>query len=75
MSNKIEISTFSIKIETLVKEKNLSYMDAIVYYCEKFDYEIEIAAKLLSGSIRSKIKLEAEELNFLPKSNTFKLPL
>jgi 23S rRNA C2498 (ribose-2'-O)-methylase RlmM len=50
-------------------------MDAIILYCERTGFELEIAAKLISGALKSKIKMEAEELNFLPKSNTAKLPL
>jgi hypothetical protein len=74
MPTKEEITTFSLKIETLVSEKNIPYMDAIVMHCESTGLEIELAAKLISGALKSKIQIEAEELNFLPKSNTTKLP-
>jgi hypothetical protein len=75
MANKDEIYTFSLSIESLVKEKSIPYMDAIILYCEKTGLEIEIASKLISGALKAKIKIEAEELNFLPKSNTAKLPI
>lgn len=75
MANKEEITNFSFNIEKIAMEKSISYMDAIVFYCEETGFEIEIAAKLVSNSLKSKIKLEAESLNFLPKSNTSKLPL
>jgi hypothetical protein len=75
MANKDEIHTFSLSIESLVKEKSIPYMDAIILYCEKTGLEIEIASKLISGALKAKIKIEAEELNFLPKSKTIKLPL
>ena len=74
MPTKEEITTFSLKIENLVSEKNIPYMDAIVMHCESTGLEVELAAKLISGALKSKIQLEAEELNFLPKSNTTKLP-
>lgn len=74
-NNKDEITTFSLTIEKLAKEKNTSYMDAIILYCEQTGFEIEVAAKLISGALKSKIKMEAEELHFLPKSNTAKLPI
>lgn len=74
-SNKDEVLTFSLNIEKLAKEKNTSYMDAIILYCEQTGFEIELAAKLISGALKSKIKIEAEELHFLPKSNTAKLPI
>lgn len=75
MPTKDEMTTFSLSIESIVAKKNISYMDAIVLYCEETGLEIELAAKLVSGALKSKIQFEAEELNFLPKSNTVKLPL
>ena len=75
MANKDEITTFSLTIETLARETKTSYMDAVILYCERTGFELEIAAKLISGALKSKIKMEAEELHFLPKSNTAKLPL
>lgn len=75
MPTKEEITTFSLTIETLVKEKSVSYMDAIILHCDNTGLEIELASKLISGALKSKIKIEAEELHFLPKSNTIKLPI
>jgi uncharacterized protein YllA (UPF0747 family) len=66
-------TTFSVIIEKLVCEKKISYMDAIVHYCENNELEVESAAKLINTIIKSKIECEAQELNFLPK--TAKLPL
>ena len=75
MPTKDEMTTFSLTIETLVSKKNIPYMDAIIMYCEESGLEVELAAKLISGALKSKIQIEAEDLNFLPKSNTTKLPL
>lgn len=74
MISKEEITNFSLQIEELVWQKDISYMDAVILYCENTGFEVETAAKLISGALKSKIKIEAEELNFLPKSNTAKLP-
>jgi hypothetical protein len=74
MPTKDEMNNFSIAIETVAKNKQISYMDSIIEYCSDTGLEIEVAAKLISSSLKAKIKLEAEELNFLPKSNTAKLP-
>lgn len=73
--SKDEMTTFSLNIETIAKEKSVSYMDAIILYCNDTGLEIELAAKLISGALKAKIKVEAEELHFLPKSNTTKLPI
>ena len=75
MANKEEITNFSLAIEVLVGDKKVSYMDAIVLYCEKTGLEVEVAAKLISGALKSKIKFEAEQLHFLPKSQSRKLPI
>lgn len=74
-ATKEEIFDFSMKIEDLVWMKDITYMEAIILYCEETGFEIEVAAKMISGTLKSKIKSEAEGLNFLPKSNTAKLPL
>jgi len=75
MATKEEITDFSLKIEEIVWDKDVSYMDAIILYCEATGFEVELAAKLISNVLKSKIKVEAESLHFLPKSNTAKLPL
>lgn len=74
-ANRDEIVSFSYKIEQIVYEKDVSYIDAIILYCEETGFEVELAAKLISESLKSKVKMEAEDLHFLPKSNTAKLPL
>ena len=64
---------FSILIESIVKEKRVSYMDAIILWCEKHEMEIEVAAKLVNSVIKEKLRYEAQELNFLEKPN--RLPI
>lgn len=71
--NKIKIKTvlsssnFIKEIEKLVIEKRLSYMDAIVYFCEKNSIEIETAASLIkmSTKMKSKLQTEAKALHLL----------
>lgn len=75
MTTKEEMTDFSMRIEEMVWMKDISYMEAVVMFCEETGFEIELAAKLISGALKSKIKIEAESLHFLPKSNTAKLPL
>ena len=75
MPTKNEILKFSINIEQMVHDDNMSYMDAILVYCDKSGLEIEMAAKLVSDPLKANLQFEAETLNFLPKSNTHKLPI
>lgn len=70
-----EINNFSLAIEELVYMKDIPYIDAIVMYCEETGFEIETAAKLVSGVLKSKIQIEAEDLHYITKSNTSKLPI
>lgn len=75
MEKQDDMIKFSIDIEDIVEDKDVSYMDAIILYCEANGLEVEVAAKLCSDTLTAKIKEEAEQLNYLPKSNTAKLPL
>ncbi len=59
---------FSMIIETMVRDQNVSYMDAIVYWCEKNEMEVETAAKLISPLIKEKMLVEAQDLNIIKKS-------
>lgn len=73
--NTEDINRFSMEIEELVYMKDIPYIDAVIEYCEQTGFELETAAKLISGVLKSKIKLEAEDLHYLKKSNTSQLPL
>lgn len=75
MSIDDEVLKFSNAIEDLVWEKDISYMEGIVLYCEKTGLEIEVTAKLISQPLKNKLREEAEALHFLPKSSTAELPI
>jgi|TARA_A100001037_G_C14673015_1_gene423935 hypothetical protein len=70
----LNTSTFSMRIEELVCELNIPYMDAIVHYCENNEIEIETAAKLLNSKIKQSIASEASDLNMM-KEKINKLPV
>lgn len=70
-----DIQKFSMEIEEIVYMKDIPYIDAVIMYCEETGFELETAAKLVSGVLKAKIKLEAEDLHYLKKSNTSQLPL
>ena len=59
---------FTITIEHIKKSKNMSYMDAIQYYCLQNNVELETIGKLVQGSLKQKVREEAEELHFIPKT-------
>ena len=67
---------FAQEIETLVLEnKDMNYIDAIVFFCDKNSIDVESVPKLISKPLKDKIKRDAQELNFMKKSSRAKLPL
>ena len=64
---------FYTKIVKLVQDTKLSYMDAVLHYCDQNNMEPETAAQLVNTKLKAQIREEAEVLNFLPK--TAKLPI
>jgi hypothetical protein len=70
----IDSKTFSLKIEKIVCEKKIPYIEAIVHHCEQTGLEIETAAKLINTKIKQMIDAEATDLNMM-KEKVNKLPL
>ena len=63
----------NLTLEKIVKETELSYMDAVLDYARVSEIEPEAMAKMLNQSIKDKIEVEAQNLNMLKK--TGKLPI
>ena len=66
---------FSLKIENVVKEKKITYMDAVVWYCEQNDIDTGTVSNLISKSLKEKIKLEATNLKMLKFPKCGQLPI
>jgi hypothetical protein len=62
-------SGFVEEVEKLCREKNIEYIDAVVFWCEKNNLEIETAAYWIKKdpAMRAKIQAEAENLNILKR--------
>jgi len=62
-------SGFVEEVEKLCREKNIEYIDAVVFWCEKNNLEIEQAAYWIKKdpTMRAKIQAEAENLNILKR--------
>ena len=58
---------FSLHIESIVKAKRLSYMDAVLDYCKENYLEPADVASLINKSLKDKIEMDFRELNYLPK--------
>ena len=72
MNNSIR---FMENIEELVQRTNMTYIDAIVHYCELNELEVESVTKLVSKPLKEKLKWDATRLNFMKATSRAKLPL
>ena len=59
--------TFTLEIENIVKDKNLTHMEAVLWYCQNEGIEPDTVGSLISKGLKQKIEANARELNFLPK--------
>ena len=59
--------TFSLEIENIAKEKRISHMEAVLWYCSKQGIEPDTVGSLISKSLKEKIEANARDLNFLPR--------
>jgi hypothetical protein len=62
-------NTFIEDIEDLCRTKNMEYIDAVLMWCESNKIEVEYIAGLIKKDpvMKSKIQIEAENLNVLKK--------
>ena len=74
MATKDEMKKFAVAIESLVANTDYTYLEAIVEYCKNTELEIEVAASLINANLKSKIELQASDLNLLKVKNS-KLPI
>ena len=67
---------FSLIIEGVVKDKRpITYMDAIIWYCEQNQIEVESVGRLISKALKEKIQVEASRANLIKIEQTGKLPV
>jgi len=66
---------FSLTIEGIVKEKRITHMDAVVWYCDENGLDTSQVSSLISKSLKEKIKLEATNLKMLKYPKCGMLPI
>ena len=59
---------FAFIIENMVKEKKISYMDAILEYCKKHEIDPSNTKSMINKTLKEKIAYEAQNLNMLKDS-------
>ena len=70
---KVTTKRFALIIDELVRTLHLTHMEAIIHYCKQNMVEPESVTKWIDKCLKEKIQVEAEALNYLPK--TSQLPL
>lgn len=65
---------FSKIIEDIVKDKQVTHMDAILLYCDNHELEPEDIRKFISKTLKDKVTVNAQDLHYLPKT-TAELPV
>ena len=68
---------FSAEIERLdLKSEGLiTYIEAVVTYCQENEIELETVPKLISKPLKERLKHEAQRLNYMKQSSKGVLPL
>ena len=64
---------FAFIIENMVKDKKISYMDAILEYCKTHEIDPSNTKSMINKTLKEKIAYEAQNLNVL-KEKVAKLP-
>jgi hypothetical protein len=72
----INKNKFLLDVEEIRKTLDISMMEAVVYWCEARSIEVELVAHIIKGNktLKSKIKAEAESINYLRKKGA-RLPV
>ena len=76
MDEKLNLYTserYNSEIEEIVERTSMSYLDAMLYHADENGLESETVAGLINVKTKTKLREEAEQLNFMPK--TSKLPI
>ena len=58
---------FSMHIEQIVRDNNISYMEAVLQYCKDNFIEPDDIAKLVNKSLKDKLEVNFQDENYLPK--------
>lgn len=58
---------FSMHIESIVRDKRISYMDAVLQYCKENFIEPSDVAKLINKSLKDKLEVNFQDDGYLPK--------
>jgi hypothetical protein len=61
---------FALYIESIVVEKRICHMDAVLLYCETNFIDPEDISSMINKNLKQKIELNMIEQNYLPKKGS-----
>jgi len=61
---------FALEVEKRASKKRITHMEAVLDYCAEKEIEPDQITHLINRNLKDKIKMNAQELNFLPKTAT-----
>lgn len=64
---------FAKEIDDLVRRHKFNHVNAVTYWAEKHEVNIEDLPQLINKPLKEKLKIDYENLNYLPKNA--RLPL
>ena len=70
LDNILTKQSLALIIEKLVVDEKMTYMEAVLHYCEEKQIDPLDIGKLISPVIKNKIEAEAMTRNLLPKGNS-----
>jgi hypothetical protein len=76
LTNMKSSTEFFKDIDLIVREKSITYFEAVIHYCEVNNLEVETAASLIkqNGTLKAKIQIDAENVNMVKRTGS-KLPI
>ena len=61
---------FALQIEKRASKKRITHMEAVLDYCAEKEIDLDQITHLINRTLKDKIKMNAQDLNFLPKTAT-----
>jgi hypothetical protein len=65
---------FALIVENIVKDRNITYIEAVLEYCQSHNIDPSDTKAMISKTLKEKIAYEAQNLNML-KEKVAKLPI
>ena len=56
---------FKKTIEQTVEDEGITYLEAVIDYCYKHNIEESVMAKLITGSLKEQVEIDAKNLKLL----------